>query len=82
MLSVPGCLQLRNVALTSTADLMKNPEAHEAVSSSPEFLTVVVQALKAAPPPHCDCSWSLQWSADGIALGHFVMHCTDPQQCT
>lgn len=39
--------QLRNVALTSTADLMKNPEAHEAVSSSPEFLTVVVQALKA-----------------------------------
>ena len=39
-------VQIRNVALGSAADLMKNEEAHAAVTSNKEFLQVVIAALQ------------------------------------
>ena len=42
----PCAAQIRNVALGSTADLMKNEEAHAAVVRDPKFLACILAALQ------------------------------------
>lgn len=45
-----GGMQIRNVALGSAADLMKNQEAHGPVAADKAFLRTIVGALQACPP--------------------------------
>ena len=62
-LRLTGCAaQIRNVALGSTADLMKNQEAHAAVAADKDFLRSVVAALQVrhgAGPADATSTWSL-----------------------
>lgn len=42
--------QVRNIALTCTADLMKAPQAHRVAFASPDFASHLLAALKVDRP--------------------------------